>query len=76
MQHALLRVDVHAEVAQKIEAEKPGHLGIGHRVVNHRGEVFHFHAADVDRLQARQRRLDHAIGGLKDWRDWRQTSFY
>jgi hypothetical protein len=38
MQHALLRVDVHPEVAQEVEAEKAGDLGIGQRVVNHGGE--------------------------------------
>jgi len=65
MKHALLRVDVHSKVAQKIEPQQPRDFGIGHCVVNCSRQVTDFHAAHRNGLQTRYWRLDHAIGGLE-----------
>ena len=42
MKHALLGVDVHAEVAEKIQPQQAGDLGVGHNVVDCGGEVLEF----------------------------------
>ena len=65
MQQPVLGVDIHAEVAQKIESQKSGYFAVGDYVVDGGSEIVDFHAADSNGLQAYQRRLDQTVSRLE-----------
>ncbi len=46
MKNALLGIDIHAKIAEEIEPEQPGDLGVRDSVVNSGRQVANLHAAN------------------------------
>lgn len=65
MEHAFLCIDVHAEIAQEVEAKQAGDPRIGKDIVHGSRQIADFHPTDVNRLEAHERCLNDSIGRLK-----------
>ena len=65
VEHALLRVYIHTELAQKIEAQEAGDPRVSKDVMDGRGQIADFHSTDCDRVETYKRRLDDSVGRLE-----------
>jgi len=65
VEHAFLGVDIHTELAQKIEAQEASDPRVSKDVMDGSGQIADFHAANCDRVETYKRRLDDSVGRLE-----------